>query len=245
MSNTLTRTGGNAVGAVLAGDHNPYLVASKMAGADKPAGLRFARFSGNTGQFTVRDDIIPDRSLFAFDVKNVELQWLGWSNGKPKERIRVHLLNDGMDALPAEHELPHIDKVKQMDGWRLTAVFHMRDMDGEFGELELTLPADLNRSFPRPAWVLIKAFGEKASQETDENGEPLVPIVELGSESFDSQGGIKYAPVLEIVDWKSVSYLDKMFGAMNASDGDEIEDYDDDEEVDTTPQPVRRRGGRG
>jgi hypothetical protein len=242
MANSLTRTGGSAVGQMLS-PSNPHLVAAKMAGADKAGGLRYLRFSGNTGQFTVKDEIIPDKCLFAFDVMNVELQWLGWSNGKPSDRVRVHLLNDGLDALPAEHELPPVQKVKQMDGWKLTAVFRIRDMDGEFGELELTLPAELNRPYPRPAWQLINAFGAKAAQEADEDGIPYVPIVELTSESFDSQGGVKYAPVLEIVDWVSSAKLAKMQAAMEATDGDEIED-DDDEEVEMEPQPPRRRGGR-
>lgn len=241
MSNSLTRTGGTAVGKMLSGENNVFLGASKMAGADRQGGLRFLRFSGNTGQFTLKDEIIPDKCLFAFDVMNVELQWLGWSNGKPSERIRIHLLNDGLEALPAEHELPPLQKVKQLDGWKLTAVFRIRDMDGEYGEMELTLPAELNRQFPRPAWQLINEFGAKAAQEVDEDGTPLTPIVELSSESFDSQGGVKYAPLLEVVDWASSAKLEKTLAALTATDGDEI---DDDEEEDVEPTPRRRRGGR-
>lgn len=248
MAKELTRAGATAVANILSGKNSPFLKAARMAGGDRPSGMRYLRFSGNTGLYTLKDEIVPDGTLFAFDVENVELQWLGWSNGRPKERVKIHLLNDGVEKLPTIAELPSIQKVKQMDGWKLTAVFRIRDMDGEYGELELTLPAENDRQWPRPSWVLINDCGQAwADGKVDKDGHGLVPIVELGAEAFDSQGGTKYSTVLKIVDWMSREDLAKAAELHDAHDGEEIhtleDSYDDDDE-DEVPARAAGRGAR-
>jgi len=203
-----------AMEAYMAGDANPFVQYADNAGVSDAEG--FLRFSGNTGEWTVRDDVLGDLTLFAFNVLTCRMGYIGWSNGKPIKKILEPML--GGNPLPAEHELQPIEKFKEMDGWQRVVVIDVRDMEMEYGQMEVSLPAENGY---RPVNKLVKEFGVEGKKHIDpDTRRPMIPVIEISSESFDSKGGTKYAPILKIVDWVPEAELEEL---AQAAEGDAAE----------------------
>ena len=244
MSNALTTGAQSAIEDYLSGQATALDQQLANEQADSDFAVGFLSFSGNTGEFTVKDDLIARPSLWAFNVAEAYAEWLGWSNNKVHDRMRERLLDGGFDIMPQKHELPEIPIVlKQMDGWQKKLVFPVRDLEGEYDQLEFTIHADNGR---RPAWGLVREWNAYMKMNY-KAGDPLpVPIVEITSRSFPSQGGTKYAPVFKIEDWSDANTLAEQFG----TDAD-VDDGGDQEEASPKTPPTnsgqkfgQRRGGR-
>lgn len=210
MSTAMTEADATARGlAAFAGDSNPFLDDAQRVGAD---GAAYVAFSGNTGKWTFKSQEIDVGTVWAFDIFNAERGWIAWKNNKPVEKLMMPIIDiNASNPLPTEDQLtdhwdglPPGKRAKETDGWREVVTVMVRDLDGG-PMMELTLPGSPGY---RPINRLIKEFGGKVRMNLDDQGQPKLPLVEIGSESFDGRGGKKYAPILKLVDWISQGELD-------------------------------------
>lgn len=208
MTTALTKTNTGGGLAAFSGDNNPFLADAVRAGTDN--GNTYISFSGNTGKWTFKGQEIDEGAVFAFDLMNAERGWIAWKGGKPVEKLMFSILNG--DPIPDESTLTdHWDGVppgkrpKETDGWREIVSVMIRDLDGG-PDMELSLPGSPGY---RPINRLLKEFGSKVRMKMVD-GEYMVPLVEIGSESFDGKGGKKYAPILTLTDWISRQELDNI-----------------------------------
>jgi hypothetical protein len=198
-----TRKGSTAV-AAFTGGNNPFTNFGNEAGSFGA----FMKFSGNTGEFSYGSDNEPLEvgTQLAVNMMQMERGWVCWIGGKPYETI----MNKLMDEVPmlAEEDLPdHTSKYQNEkdDGWvRQTSVPMSMLDDGS--ELEFKTSS---KSGIMALQKLSKEFGTKCHLHVDDNGEAMMPIVEIGSVSFPIRNGkeIKHAPTFKIVDWISLSEL--------------------------------------
>jgi hypothetical protein len=236
-----------ALAAYMKGDVDHFEDYAKEKGVNNQG---FLRFSGNTGQWTVGDDVIEPESQFVFNMFHARRGWIGWSNANPIDKILMPIVSG--EKPPREDQLPHIETPKQMDGWQSVVVIDVRDIEMEYPQMEVSLPAEHGG---RPVNKLVKEFGVAIKKgKRDENGVPLVPVMALDSETIDTPGGIKYKPVFEIVEWLSLAELAELEAKAeeneaNVADGDEV-DEDLPEEPPTKKESApkasfrSRRGGR-
>jgi hypothetical protein len=198
-----TRKGSTAVTA-FTGGNNPFTNFGNEAGSFGA----FMKFSGNTGEFSYGSDNEPLEvgTQLAVNMMQMERGWVCWIGGKPYETI----MNKLMDEVPmrAEEDLPdHTSKYQNEkdDGWvRQTSVPMAMLDDGS--ELEFKTSS---KSGIMALQKLSKEFGTKCHLHVDDNGEAMMPIVEIGSVSFPIRNGkeTKHAPTFKIVDWISASEL--------------------------------------
>lgn len=219
---------------------------TKEVGADQDFSVGYMRFSGNTGEYMHREDIVSHGTLWAFHVAGARAQWLAWSDGKVYKRKDAPILEGGFQVLPSKMELDRDEpcpiKRPQMDGWKATIVFPIRDMEGEYGQLEITLPAEGGGKRPRPAWILINEWLEYTKTHRKDGGTPIyVPIVEIGARGFDSQGGRKYAPVLKVEEWMT---LEELNAEVAVADAETQVEEATPEEVEEAPSTGKRFGQR-
>jgi len=203
----------DAMATYMAGAANPFTGYSEEKGVSDAQG--FLRFSGNTGKWTVGDTVLDDDIEFVFNMWEASRGWIGWSNGKPIKKFLVKV-NTGKRP-PAEHELPEIPIIKEMDGYQEVVVVLVRDIDCQFKQMELSLPCGENW---RPINRIVKHFGAEMRMHPDPaTGGPMMPIYSLSSESFDSKGGVKHAPVMKLIDWIGSDEMEDMIGSSDDSAG--------------------------
>lgn len=211
------------------GGANPFSGGAAKRGAQNEKG--FLRFSGNDGKWTHKDDVLPDETLLVFNLYEAQRGYIGWSNGKPlkKELWKIKDLADG--DIPSIDTMEPIPIVKKnLDGWREVVIVQVRDTDAEFPQMELSLPAGDGW---RPIERLLLKFGNEISMNWDEDaGLPMVPIIKIGSDSFETDGGTKYAPVLKLEDWLTHEELEKIAALAATNLGEEAASDDDDEDDD-------------
>lgn len=200
--------------AAFTGRDNPFSKAADDAGVSSGKRLNF---NGKSGEWSVGKNPTDDGHVFAFDMYNARYVWTAWKAKKPVE-MRTYSIVGG-ERVPDVSELTDHwgDAKRGTDGWSkgilLTAV------DPDVGEdLDATFKAD---SPYRPILRLLKEFGEKFVVNLDDNNQPKIPLIEIGSDSFISKQSDEklYAPVLNIVGWISVSELDAIREASEAAEG--------------------------
>lgn len=221
----------------------------RSVGADIPFANGWLQFNGKTGLFRVKDEIVSTGTLWAFLVSEARAEWVAWSDSKVHDRKSARMIEGGFSLLPTEAELdanePCPIKNKAMDGWKPVIVFPVRDMEGEYGQLELTLTAKNNSKYPRPSWQLINEWLAYQKDHHSPEGTLYVPIVEIDVHEFPSAGGKSYAPILKVSEWLTMAELDEQSG-----DGEEIEQAavaapDPEPEAPAKEAPrFSRRGGR-
>lgn len=212
MANEVAVANNTALAEYFSGASNPYEDYANDMGVS--SGL-YLRFNGNTGQWSVKDQILGDDFQFAFDLMNAQQGWVGWSNGKPVNKMMVSIIS--RTPLPNESDLPPIEKVKDSDGWRKVVVVSVRDVDGEWEQMDLTLPAGEPW---RPINRLIKEYGQNVRQQWDAAaGLPKVPIISVGAEAFELKktAGKKYAPTFKIVEWIPHGEMQEIVAAAEAA----------------------------
>lgn len=206
MSNDLVKQAANTGLSFLAGGANPF--SSMMAEYNVPSGA-FLKFSGNTGQFTYKGQIIEHGSTFAFNMIEMKRGWVCWKDKKVADQHMVRVLSN--DQPPEFSELKDYGPYREGEGWSEQVGVPVRDLEG--GE---QLEMNLSSIGGRNALVrLADEFGQKVRMNMDEEGNPKVPIVEITAQSFESQkaAGTKWAPIFKIVDWMSVEELSELANA--------------------------------
>lgn len=202
QSKALTTAAARGLSAFANGDVDD--IAARFNGRTDEIGVSsgmFLRFSGNTGEWSVKGEIVPPGTHFAFLILHAEEGWQCWYDNKP---IKT-LLNPVIDRVPVptEDKLPPLPGPKKLetDGWRRVVKVQVRDLAGG-PQMDLTLPAE---SPYRPIWRLIKEYGQKVRMNIDENRRPKIPVIEVGTEKFMSKktGTHKFAPILTIAGWES------------------------------------------
>ena len=237
MASDLTVYSTGAIDAYMSGDVSVLDNQLDKEGAGSEV-TGYLQFSGKTGLFKVKDDIISVPSLWAFLVNEARAQWVGWEGGKVKDRHSAPILAGGFDLLPAEHELEPIHGNGPTDGWQRTIAMPVRDMEGEYDQLEITLNASDGK---RPVWGLIRAWHQNQKFHATAETPLFIPIVEIDSDEFKTKYGTAFKPILKIEEFRTPEEL----ADITSSDA-EVED-----EAPPPPKPKgpakfqsARRGGR-
>jgi len=200
-----------AVANYMSGSFDPFASYSKEKEVSR--GRKFLRFSGNTGVWTVGDDTVSPDTPFVFNVFEAKRGVLGWSNGKPIHKLMYPIISGKKP--PPESMRPELLITKQTDGWKENVIIDVRDVDMVYPQMELTLAAEHGG---RPINWLIDEFAAESKKRRQPNGRPFVPVVEVNSATMDTPGGIKYKPVLTVVDWMTDEDLAEL--AQNADDAE-------------------------
>jgi hypothetical protein len=163
----------------------------------------FLKYSGNTGKYMFKGVEVEHGTRLAFNILGAKKGWVCWKDSKPVDQIMVDILGGG--RIPSEESLKDHGPFKQGDGWKQQLSVVVRSLEGG-DQMDFNLS---NQSGRNALGALIQEFGAKAAMFVDNNGEPKVPIVEIGAQSFQPRdaSGTKWAPTLKLVDWKSQAEL--------------------------------------
>ena len=244
MGKEVATTGGGLLERYKQG-HNPFL---DDAGAEEFFGS-FLKFNGNNGDFTYGEDYAEELEHGSELLLNMETAMHGyicWVDGEVVDEVNV-LISSGKSLPDVDDLEDHGPYAKNddgtEDGWQEQYVFHFFHEKTEEG---FTLKLS-SRSGVRAAKNLVRAYGKSFGVKIGDDGDIQVPVVEIGSTSFDvkdrktgkinKKAGKKHAPLLKIVDWVDKSEVADCF---EAAPGDDSGDYEPDE-----PEDKPARGGRG
>jgi hypothetical protein len=227
MGTALTTAKSTAVATT--GD-NPWLAAA--ADSNSFDGT-FVKFNGNTGEYTKGQDgtEIPAGTRVAINMAGVHHGYICWVEGEVVDRatVLVEAPGGGISNKPDKNGLAdhgpyekHDDGTQ--DGWSEHHQIPMADEEGE----KLMLQAS-SKSAVRNVKVFYLEYGKKRSQHVDDDGNFMIPVVELEVKTFVSKAnpraGKKYAPVLKIVDWVSPTALADIFDDDGTGEEDNPENY--------------------
>lgn len=191
---------------------NALLDAANKEGVSNGALLRH---SGITGQWMFKGQPVDVGATFIFDVWKVRAQWMAWKANKPIEQHNATITNG--EHLPELVDLPDHwgGNPQNSDGWVKNLVFDIVDADtGEVGECSLKGDQPW-----RPAWKLVKEFGEKVKVHLDDQGAPMLAIVEIGDSTFKAKSGqMLHSPTLKLVDWITQAEVDEITVASEGED---------------------------
>lgn len=253
-NNALVKPAAGGLAAIASGALAAFATATTSAGMSGTVGKRLTH-SGKTGEWKCAGQPVDVGKTYIFDMLGVRQQWMAWKDSRPVHNITEKLI--GGAPLPAEEDLPDFwnGRPKGSDGWQKNLVYDI--YDPETGEtFEVTLKAD---SEYRPACRLNKEFATKGATRIDENGDPPLPVVEIGDSTFFSKAANEnlHAPVLTIVEWMSRAEVDAILDQVAEAEGEpevagDYGDYDDpspEEQAAAAPEerrpaPARRTGRR-
>lgn len=188
------------------------------------------KFSGNTGTWSFKNEEFESGSRFAFNMEYVEWGFVCWKEKKIIDRALVPTF--AQVPKPTEDDCPDYGPYsREGDGWSPAFRVMVRDLE-DGTEYELTLS---NKSGCNAMAALIKDFGDKARMHVNEDGSAKAPIIEIGSQGFETNkaAGKKYAPTFKIVDWYSTEEMAQVMGGADAVDGDDT--APDTDEGETAP----------
>lgn len=235
--NQVATTNGGAVSLM---GSDPFTKAGEAMGA--PSGS-FLKFDGNDGVWKhgQENDELQDGTQLAVNMMEFARGYICWNDGEVMEKILVPVASG--QTPPQVHELTdHGPYKRERDGWSEQSAIKFRSLeDGT----EFTYQTS-SKSGVMALGRLAVTYGKNYAQKIDDDGDNLVPIVEVGASSFSPKndpGITKYAPTMKIVDWISHAELNQMFDPQQP----ELEDDFDEDEVDTTAKaeaPSRGRRGR-
>lgn len=216
MANDLTTTSSSALANP---NYNPFLDAADDMGAT--GGFLYAKFDGNTGNFTYGkdDEELEKGSRHAVNPSEFKRGYICWNDGKVVEEIMVRI-TDGRP--PAKDDLKdHGPYADDKDGWREQSSIAFRDITTGDEFLYKTSSKSGNIAVAN----LIRDYGKQFQMHPGE-----LAIIELGANVFEpknAQGkklGKKYAPSFKIVGWKSEAALMEQFSAAEEADGVDEDD---------------------
>lgn len=231
MSNELTKAASRGLTAFASGD-NPFTRAADHAGVG--SGGQRLNFNGRNGGWFVGKDALEDGTELAFDMIYSKWVWTAWKAKRPVETLSYSIL-DGELPPPEELLTNHwVDGKKNSEGWQKGIM--VKVINPETGEqYETTLKAETPY---RPVNRLLREFGEKVKANLDDNGEPMIPLVEIGTTSFETKGGdTVYAPVLELKGWASREELDSITAAADRAVAGDLGAYEEEVQVATKAPP--------
>lgn len=184
-------------------------------------GVMFMKFDGNTGDYSYGADNteLPLGTLVAVNIQSYRRGWICWNDGEVVDEIMVPI-HEG--APPKKHELPdHGPYTEDNDGWSEQYTIEFTLIEEPF----LTLLFQANNRSKRIAFEnMMKDFAKGFKLH-----EGCAPIIELDEREFEGkakEGKRKYrkhAPILKIVDWKSLEEL----AALTEGSPDDYEEEDD------------------
>jgi hypothetical protein len=219
--------------------NNPFLVQGSRDSSDLNV---FLQFSGKTGGFTFgqKKEEMELGTRFAVMMNEYCRGWICW---KEEEKIDEKMYRVVDRLPPSEDELPDHGPYEEYDdgstdGWSAQASILLRAVDDGVGTQYLFNTS--SNSGIRALGDLAKSYGKVFHLKVDENGHPLVPVVEIDQDSFMSKSkkiGKIYTPVFNIVDWVSAESLQA--GIDSQSAGENPEDYEgEDSGVDASSEDV-------
>lgn len=205
MSNDLTTTEpmtGKSLLAMMAELPN---VADQLS-SEMGAGGSYLKFSGKTGQFSFNGQVIDHGTLLAFNMPMTEKGFVCYKDDSVPPGGRISYPVFSQQQLPAQAELEAIisGPWRQGEGWKKTMTFHVRFLD-DGAEASLTIGG----TGVYPATALFKDWYGKQLQNVDDDGEPMVPLIELGAEEkkLKQVVGSYWVPTFKIKEWVSASEL--------------------------------------
>lgn len=218
-----------------AAGNNPFT--SLATEYNVPTGA-FLKFSGNTGEFSYKGQVIEHGSVFAFNMMEMRKGWICWKDGKAQEQHMVRVLS--AERVLEKDELTDHGPYKEGEGWAEQIGVTIRDLEGG-DQLELNLSSKGGRN----ALIrLANEYGTKARMNLDDNGDPKVPLVEVSAQSFKSKlaAGTKWAPQFKIVQWMTMDELAVL--SENAGEVDADAAAQHVPSSDPQPQPAQPAGAQ-
>lgn len=206
MSNALVKAAGNKGLAALMDEASAFGAAASEMNVNIGGLLSF---SGNTGEFKYKGQIIEHGTVVAVDPSRMRKGWVCWKGGKPIEKHVTDIL--GGERIKTQAELPDYGPFKEGEGWMNCAEVPVTLLDtNEQVDISLSSKGGVNALLR-----LGQDWSSKSKMNLDENGDRKQMLVELGAVSFtsDKAAGKKWAPTFKIVEWVSIA---------------EAEAYDDD-----------------
>lgn len=224
--------------AVATQSDNPWLAA---AADSNDFDGDFVKLNGNTGEYTKGqgDDEIPIGTRVIINMAGVHHGYICWVESEVVDRA-MSLVEAG--PKPAQSSLAdhgpyekHTDGTE--DGWSENHQIPMADEDGN----KLMLQAS-SGSAVRSMKRFYAEYGKKRSLHVDDDGNYMVPVVELEVGSFTSKknprAGKKFFPVLKIVQWISFASVADLFDDAGEA-GNDPESYAETAQ-EAAPAPKKR-----
>lgn len=178
------------------------------------------KYSGKTGVFSHRDEVVEHGSRLAFMLSHAEEGWVCWKGGKIVDRRWRKLLSRMPKIL--EDDLPdHGPFSREGEGWTQAVRVTVRRLeDGMQFELMFSSKSGIS--------TLMQLFADyvtKARMKEEAPGVFKTPIVEIGAEPFTTQkaAGRIWAPRLTIVDWMGQAEIDELMAQYEVTTEDEYE----------------------
>lgn len=213
--------------AITETDSNPWL----EAGAENSFFGSILKFSGNDGKYSFgkkdEEEYLDDGHELIANLIGVQHGHICWVEGSPKDEINYLVME--RPKLPSIDTLPDYGPYKKYqdgseDGWveQIVLQLYSPELDQAF-TVKLAGGSKL-----RAGRQLISAFGKKGVGKLGKDGLPMLPVIELGSNSFtlkdNPKAGTKYAPVFKIVDFEELSAFADIF----EGDGDDDSGAEDE-----------------
>jgi hypothetical protein len=226
MGTALSTTRGTAVSTQAA---NPWAEASKGAGGFVG---QFTKFNGKTGEYTFGTDdeeIAPGTQIFIlFDL--IEHGYKCWVDEKVADEEMTRIVDgpiadkrDLKDHGPYEK---HDDGTE--DGWQEvhSVPFVIDDNDDENAYLlQLSSMGGI-----KALKGLYRDYGKKFQSMLDDDGNYLIPLVELDTGSYKSKKkrvGTVHFPIFKIVDWIARGEIEDRLALIGGADDDADDEQDD------------------
>lgn len=207
---------------------NNFVDAGMAAGGLQTA---YLQFSGKTGGFTYgkKKEEIPLGTQVAVLMTEYKRGYICWKNEKNVDEVMVPVVEG---RPPLERDLPDHGPYEeyddgQKDGWSEQASIMIKTLGASSQQFVFNTSS---KSGLAALGALSIQYGQECATKIDEEGNPLVPIVELDQDSYQHKSkivGTIFTPTFKIVDWLPNSEV--ALGNPSA-DGDDPKDYDDDEE---------------
>lgn len=223
MSNALVKAAGNKGLAALMDEAGAAFGAAASELNVNIGGL--LSFSGNTGEFKYKGQIIDHGTVVAVYPERMRKGWVCWKGGKPIEKHVVNIL--GGERAKTQEELPDYGPYEnETDGWSAVVELPLKILESQ----EII---DLSLSSKGGVGSLLRLGAEwsaKSKMNLDENGERKIMYVELGADGFKSpkSPGLKYAPTFKLTEWVTKAEEDEAAGIIDADadyvGDDQIED---------------------
>ena len=229
-------------------DMQANLRASKLRNGG--SGAAYISFSGKTGGFTygTKKEEMDLGTRLAVNITEYKEGWICWKEGKNVEEVMVRAFEG---SPPPKESLtdhgPYEKTDDGEDGWQQQSSVMLATLGTEKEQYVFNTSSSTGRA---ALGRLAGAIGDAITTKLDEDGNPLIPIIELDQDSFQHKNkriGTIYTPQFNIVDWVSTDELEA--GDLSA-DGDNPDDYegeDDEPEAEEAPKekaPARRRASR-
>jgi len=191
----------------------------------------YLKINGNTGEISYGKDgteLDPGFEVLV-DVESIRYGWQCWKDSEPIDERTDFLI--GGDHV-AEGELPdHGPYTDEQDGWRELYTLRMVLM-GETPAEDIKLTYNIASGGGKNALrKLIKAYMKQVVMNVGDDGQAMIPIVEIDLGSFIpavKKHGKKYFPIFTLKGWEERSVAMEAFSDDAEAGGSD--DYDDEPE---------------